>query len=69
MCVCGTHEFLLLASVLDLNVRFGVFAEDLKREVLQVGLHLSVSKLAANETLSIENAREKNMVLVTIIHR
>ena len=50
-----TYEIFLLASVLHLDIRLAVLAKDLEREMLQVGLHLSISELATDKTFGIEN--------------
>jgi len=50
-----THEFLLLASVLNTNIGLPGLVEDLEREVLDVILHFEVIKLAADETLGVED--------------
>ena len=51
-----TYEIFLLASVLHLDIRLAVLAKDLEREMLQIGLHLSISELATDKTFGIENA-------------
>ena len=60
-----THEFLLLASVLDTNIRLPGLVEDLEREVLDVVLHFELIKLAAYETLGVEDTemRYSNTVI------
>jgi len=60
-----TYEFLLLASVLDTNIRLPGLVEDLEREVLDVILHFEVIKLAADETLGVEDTeiRYSNTVM------
>jgi len=55
--VNGTCKFLSLASVFDLDVRLAISAEEPEWEVLQIGLHLSISELLADRTPGIENAR------------
>jgi len=54
-----SYKFFLLPSVFNANVRHAVFAEDLEREVLDIGLDPSIIEFTANETLSIENAASK----------
>lgn len=44
-----------LATVLDLDVGLATLVDDLEREVLHIGLHLSVRELAADETLGVED--------------
>ena len=51
----STHEFLLLATVLDTNVRLSALVDALEGEVLEIGLHLKIMEFAANETLSVED--------------
>lgn len=53
-----THEFLLLTTILDLNVRFSGLVRDLKGEVFDIRLDFSISKFAADEALSIEDTGE-----------
>ena len=50
-----TYEFLLLASVLDTNIGLPGLVEDFEGEVLDVVLHFEVIKLAADETLGVED--------------
>jgi hypothetical protein len=50
-------ELLLLTTVLDLDIGLAALAEDLEREVLDIRLDLNIVKLAADETLSIEDTR------------
>jgi len=49
----STHEFLLLATVLDTDARLPGLVEDFKGEVLEVGLDLLIIKFAADETLRV----------------
>ena len=49
-----TYEVLRLALVLDLDVGLATLADDVEGEVLHVGLDLGVIKLAADETLRVE---------------
>ena len=60
-----THKFLLLALVLNMNIGLPSLVEDLKREVLDIILHFKVIKLAADETLGIEDTeiRYSNIVV------
>ena len=50
-----TYEFLLLASVLDTDIRLPGLVEDLERKVLDVVLNFEVIKLPADETLGVED--------------
>ena len=50
-----THEFLVLTTVLYTDVRLRTLVEDGEGEVLDVGLHLRIRELAANETLGVED--------------
>jgi len=60
-----THEFLLLALVLNMNIGLPSLVEDLEREALDVILHFEVIKLAANEMLGVEDTeiRYSNIVV------
>ena len=51
----NTHEFLLLAAVLDADVRLAALAEDGEGEVLAVRLHLRVLELTPDEALGVEH--------------
>ncbi len=51
----NTHKLLLLTTVLNADVRLSALAEDLKGEMLEIGLHFSIVKLATNETLGVED--------------
>jgi hypothetical protein len=51
----STHEFLLLATVLDTDVRLLVFVENLEGEVLEVGLDFLVIIFAADHTLRVKD--------------
>ena len=50
-----THEFLLLASVLDTDIGLPSLVEALEWEVLEIGLHLCVIEFAADKTLGVKN--------------
>jgi hypothetical protein len=50
-----TYKFLILASVLDTNIRLPTLIEDFEREMPEVCLHLSVIEFAADETLGIKD--------------
>ena len=50
-----THEFLVLSTVVYSDVWLASFIEDLEGEVLDIGLNLSVTELASNETLRVED--------------
>ena len=52
----GTYEFLVLATVLNPDVRLASLIEDLEGEVLDIGLDFCVGELSTNETLGIEHA-------------
>lgn len=56
-----THEFLVLATVLDTDVRLPALVENLEREVLEVGLDLLIVIFAADETLRIEDTNIDKM--------
>ena len=53
-----TYEFLILATVLNLNVRLATLVEDLEGEVLDIGLDFCIGEFATNETLGIEHAED-----------
>jgi hypothetical protein len=57
----STHEFLLFATVLDTDVRLPRLVEDLKGEVLEIGLHLEIIEFAADETLGVEDTNIDGM--------
>jgi hypothetical protein len=57
-----THEFLLLATVLDTDVRLPGLVENLEREVLEVGLDLLIIKFATDETLRVEHTNMGGMM-------
>jgi hypothetical protein len=48
-----THKFLLLATILDTDVRPPSPVENLEGEVLDVGLHLGIIEFAADETFCV----------------
>ena len=50
-----THEFLVLATVLDADVRLSGLVENGEREVLDIGLDLGVVELATDETLRVKD--------------
>ena len=50
-----THEFLILASILDTHIGLPSLVDDLEWEVLEVGLHLCIIEFAADETFGIED--------------
>jgi hypothetical protein len=52
----ATYKFLLLAPVLELDVRFAISAKYLEREMLDIRLHLRVAEFTTDETFGIENA-------------
>ena len=56
-----THEFLLLVTVLDTDVRLPGLVDNLEREVLEVGLDLLIVKFAADETLCVEDTNMGGM--------
>jgi hypothetical protein len=51
----STHKFLLLATVLDTDVRFPGLVKNLEREMLDIGLHPGIIELAADETFGVED--------------
>jgi hypothetical protein len=51
----STHEFLLLATVLDTHVRLPGLVENLEGEVLEIGLDLLIIVFAADETLRVKH--------------
>jgi hypothetical protein len=57
----STHEFLLLATVLDTDVRLPGLVENLEGEVLEVGLDLLIIIFAADETLRVEDTNIDEM--------
>jgi hypothetical protein len=50
-----THEFLVLAMVVDADVRLGSLVENFEGEVLNIGLNLSIIIFSANQSLGVEN--------------
>jgi hypothetical protein len=50
-----THEFLILASILDTHIRLPRLVKDLEREVLDIGLHLCIIEFAADEAFGVED--------------
>lgn len=50
----SSHASLGLATVLGLRVRLSIVGDDFEREVLHVGLPLSVVELAIDEVLRVE---------------
>jgi hypothetical protein len=54
----STHEFLLLTTVLDTDVRLPGLVENLEGEVLDIGLHLEIIEFAADETLGVEDTTQ-----------
>jgi hypothetical protein len=59
--VFSTHEFLLLATVLDTDVRLPSFVANLEWEVLEVGLDLLIIIFVADEMLRIEHTNMDRM--------
>ena len=51
-----TYKFLILTLILNLDVRLPSLANDLEREVLNIGLNLSIGEFASNQTLCVEYA-------------
>jgi hypothetical protein len=51
----STHEFLLLAAVLDTDVRLPRLVENPEGEVPDIGLHPGIIEFAADETFGIED--------------
>lgn len=58
----ATHKFLLLSTVLNLNVGFATLAEDLEGEMLHIGLNFGIVEFTTDETFGIENTMEKELV-------
>ena len=56
-----SHEFLLLSTVLDTNVRLSALVDTLEGKVLEIGLHLDIIEFAADETLSVEYTKIDRM--------
>lgn len=54
-----TYEFLLLATVFDANIGLAILVEDLKGEVLDIGLHFRIIELAADKTLGVEDTKRQ----------
>jgi hypothetical protein len=52
-----THKFLLLSTVLNLDVRLSRLVNNFEGEALDIGLHLCIFVFAANETLRERNSR------------
>ena len=50
-----TYEFLVLTTVGNADVGLAALVEDSEGEVLDVGLHLSIGELAADEALGVED--------------
>jgi hypothetical protein len=57
----STHEFLLLATVLDTDIWLPGLVENLKGEVLEIGLYLEIIEFAADETLGVEDTNIDGM--------
>lgn len=53
-----TYEFLLLATVFNLNIGLAIFAEDPEGEVLDIGLNFSVIEFTTDETLGVEDTKQ-----------
>jgi len=51
----STHEFFLLATVLDTNIGLAAFIEDFKGEVFDIGLDFGILVFTTDETLGIED--------------
>lgn len=53
-----TYKFLVLATILNPNVRLAGLVKDREGEVLDIGLNFGLGEFTANETLSIEDTGE-----------
>jgi hypothetical protein len=53
-----THEFLILATILDSDVWLASLVDDLEGEVLDIGLHFLIREFATDETLGVEDTGE-----------
>ena len=56
----NNYEFFLFATVFNPDIGLALFGKDFEREMLDIGLHLSIVKFAPNETFRIEDTKEKN---------
>jgi hypothetical protein len=50
-----------LSTILDFDIWFGIFIKDFEREVLDIGLNLSIFESATDETLGVENTVKKTI--------
>jgi hypothetical protein len=57
-----THEFLVLAAVLDLDVWLATLIDDPEGELLDIGLYFRIGEFATDETLRIEDAEKGELV-------
>ena len=60
-----TYEFLILATISNLNTRPVILVDDLEGEPFDIGLHFWVREFAANETFDIEYAGDGNKWVIT----
>jgi len=60
----ATYEALSFTTILDLDIGFRPVVPHLEREVLDIRLDFSIVKLAADETLGVENARKNRSIKV-----
>jgi hypothetical protein len=56
----NTYEDLLLAMILNLNVRFAILVKNLEREMFDICLNLDISEFTADKSLRIKNTRKNN---------
>jgi hypothetical protein len=62
-----THEFLVLAAVLDLDVWLATLIDDPEGELLDIGLYFRIGEFATNKTLRIEDAGEGDQFVDRLI--
>ena len=53
-----TYKFFLFTTIFNTDVRFATLVKDLEWEILEIGLHPRVIKLASNETFHIINTED-----------
>jgi hypothetical protein len=64
-----THEFLVPATVSDLDIRLSTLVDDLEWEIPDIGLHLRIGKFTTNETLSVEDTGQGDQFVDRLIRR
>jgi hypothetical protein len=57
----SAHKFLLLATVLNADVRLSGLVGNLEGEVLDIGLHLRIIEFAADETFGVQDSNIDGM--------